>query len=59
MLSILGASRRATEGIQRARKKNWKWSTNFLLGKQLSGSRLEILGMGKIDRAVAKRAKAL
>ena len=58
MLLILGASRRAVEGMQWARKKNWKWSADFLIGKQLSGARLGILGMGRIGRAVAKRAKA-
>ena len=58
MLLILGASRRAAEGMQWVRNKNWKWSADFLLGKQLSGSRLGILGMGRIGRAVAKRAKA-
>ena len=58
MLLILGASRRAAEGMQWARSKNWKWSVDFLIGKQLSGSRLGILGMGRIGRAVAKRAKA-
>tara|TARA_B100001123_G_scaffold413168_1_gene511253 strand:+ start:684 stop:1637 length:954 start_codon:yes stop_codon:yes gene_type:complete len=58
MLLILGAARRASEGIEWARNKNWKWSADFLLGKQLSGSRLGILGMGRIGRAVAKRAKA-
>jgi len=58
MLLILGASRRATEGVKWARNKNWKWSADFLIGKQLSGSKLVILGMGRIGRAVAKRAKA-
>ena len=58
MLLILGASRRATEGMKLAREKNWRWSADFLIGKQLSGSRLGILGMGRIGRAVAKRAKA-
>ena len=58
MLLILGASRRAVEGLKKAREKNWKWAANFLIGKQLSGSRLGILGMGRIGRAVAKRARA-
>ena len=58
MLLILGASRRAAEGIQRAKEKNWIWSSDFLIGKQLSGSRLGILGMGRVGRAVAKRARA-
>ena len=43
MLLILGASRRANEGIQWARNKNWTWSADFLIGKQLSGSVLGIL----------------
>jgi len=58
MLILLGAARRAKEGIQWANKKNWKWSADFLIGKQLTGSRLGILGMGRIGRAVADRAKA-
>jgi len=58
MLLILGASRRATEGIKWARNKKWKWSSDFLIGKQLSGAKLGILGMGRIGRAVAKRARA-
>ena len=58
MLLILGASRRASEGMVRAKNKDWMWSADFLIGKQLSGSKLGILGMGRIGRAVAKRAKA-
>ncbi len=58
MLLILGAARRVSEGIKLARNKNWKWSADFLIGKQLEGSRLGILGMGRIGRAVALRAKA-
>ncbi len=58
MLILLGASRRAKEGMQWVNKKNWKWSANFLIGKQLTGARLGILGMGRIGRAVADRARA-
>ena len=58
MLLILGAARRVSEGLKWARNKNWKWSADFLIGKQLEGSRLGILGMGRIGRAVALRAKA-
>ena len=58
MLLILGAARRASEGLLYAKNKNWKWSVDFLIGKQLQGSRLGILGMGRIGRAVAKLAKA-
>ena len=58
MLVLLGAARRATEGIEWAKKQNWKWSADFLMGKQLAGSRLGILGMGRIGRAVADRARS-
>ena len=58
MLVLLGAARRAKEGIDWVKKKNWKWSSDFLLGKQLTESRLGILGMGRIGRAVADRARA-
>jgi glyoxylate reductase len=58
ILLILGSARRIIEGIEWAKNKNWKWSADFLLGKQLDGSRLGILGMGRIGRAVALRAKA-
>jgi len=58
MLLILGAARRASEAIKWVKNKNWKWSVDFLMGKQLSESRLGILGMGRIGGAVAKRAKA-
>ena len=58
MLLILGAARRASEGIEYAKNNNWKWSADFLIGKQLTGARLGVLGMGRIGRAVAKLAKA-
>ena len=58
MLVLLGAARRAKEGIEWVNKKNWKWSADFLMGKQLTGARLGILGMGRIGRAVANRARS-
>jgi lactate dehydrogenase-like 2-hydroxyacid dehydrogenase len=57
ILLLLGASRKAHEGRIAAETQNWKWSWNFLLGKQMSNKKLGILGMGRIGRAVAKRAK--
>ena len=57
ILLLLGASRKAYEGRIAAEAQNWKWSWDFLLGKQMSNKRLGILGMGRIGRAVAKRAK--
>ena len=58
ILILLGAARRAKEGMEWVNKKNWKWSTDFLMGKQLTDARLGILGMGRIGRAVADRARA-
>jgi glyoxylate reductase len=58
MLILLGAARRAKEGIDAAKTKNWKWTADFLMGKQMTGSRLGILGMGRIGRAVADRARS-
>ena len=59
VLLILGACRRASEGIQSARDSNWKWSADYLIGKQLTGTRLGILGMGRIGQKIANVAKSL
>ena len=59
VLLILGACRRASEGIDGARASDWKWSADYLIGKQLTGTRLGILGMGRIGQKIAKVAKAL
>ena len=58
ILIILGAARRATEGIKYVRNQNWKWSSDFLIGKELNMARLGILGMGRVGRAVANRARS-
>ena len=58
ILILLGAARRATEGRKWVDKKNWNWSADFLMGKQLTDSRLGILGMGRIGQALAERAKS-
>lgn len=57
ILLLLGASRRAFEGRKAAETQNWKWSSDYLIGKQMTGKKLGILGMGRIGRAVAKRAR--
>ena len=57
ILLLLGASRKVLEARRAAEKQDWKWSANFLLGKQMSNKKLGILGMGRIGRAVARRAK--
>ena len=59
VLLILGACRRAAEGIESAREGGWKWSADYLIGKQLTGTRLGILGMGRIGQKIAKITKSL
>ena len=59
VLLILGACRRASEGIEQARQGGWVWSADLLIGKQLTGTRLGILGMGRIGQKIAKIAKSL
>ena len=59
ILLILGACRRVSEGIEAARESNWKWSADYLIGKQLTGTRIGILGMGRIGQKIANIAKSL
>ena len=56
ILLLLGASRKAYEARAEAETQSWTWSWDFMLGKQMSNKKLGILGMGRIGRAVAKRA---
>jgi glyoxylate reductase len=59
MLLILAASRRAGEGERLVRSGRWEgWTPTQLLGKQVSGRRLGIFGMGRIGREVARMARA-
>jgi lactate dehydrogenase-like 2-hydroxyacid dehydrogenase len=57
-LCLLGAARRAWEGEAMLRAGEWVgWSTTQLLGVHVTGKRLGIFGMGRIGRAVARRAR--
>jgi lactate dehydrogenase-like 2-hydroxyacid dehydrogenase len=57
MLLMLGASRRAYEGQEMVRTAKWTLSSQMLLGWQLTGKALGILGMGRVGQAVAQRAR--
>lgn len=58
MAILLAAARRLLEASQDAREGRWKtWSPTGWLGKDLSGAKLGIVGLGKIGTAVARRAK--
>ena len=59
MLCLLGAARRAFEGEALVRTGQWQgWTPTQLLGLELGGATLGIVGMGRIGRAVARRARA-
>jgi lactate dehydrogenase-like 2-hydroxyacid dehydrogenase len=59
ILLMLGAARRAAEGQTLIREDTWNvFAPTFMLGQQLTGKRLGIVGMGRIGRAVAHRARA-
>lgn len=56
---MLGAARRGTEAIALLRERAWHgWQPGQLVGLQLSGRTLGILGMGDIGRRIARRARA-
>lgn len=58
LLLMLGACRRASEGERLIRSGRWNsWSPDFMVGTQMTGKRLGILGMGRVGRVVAKRAR--
>jgi lactate dehydrogenase-like 2-hydroxyacid dehydrogenase len=56
---MLGAARRATESIDLIRGRQWTvWSPTQIVGVELKGKALGILGMGRIGRGIAERARA-
>ena len=58
MMLMIGAARRAAEGERLVRERRWKdWSPAFMVGTQVTGKRLGILGMGRVGRVVARRAR--
>lgn len=57
MALILSVPRRLVAGEKVLRQGKWKgWSPTWMLGHRIHGKRLGIIGMGRIGRAVAKRA---
>lgn len=58
MALILAVPRRLVEGEKALRAGRFKgWSPTWMLGHRIHGKRLGIVGMGRIGRAVAQRAK--
>src|SRR5262245_55349343 len=56
---ILAAARRIVEGDRLIRRGGWKgWTLDFMLGTELRGKQLGIIGRGRIGRAVAAKAPA-
>lgn len=58
MLLMLGAARNAVAGDSLVRNGKWdSWSPAFMVGKQVTGARLGIIGMGRVGRALAAKAR--
>jgi glyoxylate reductase len=58
LLCLLGAARRAWEAQAMLREGRWgRWVSTELLGLDLRGRNLGIVGMGRIGRATARRAR--
>ena len=56
---MLTAARRIGEGERLVRRGAWKgWAIDFMLGTELRGKQLGIIGRGRIGRAVAAKAPA-
>src|SRR5260221_12847260 len=54
---ILAITRRLSEGERLLRRGAWKgWALDFMLGTELKGKQLGLVGLGRIARAVAARA---
>ena len=58
-LLLMGVTRRAAEGDRIMREgRPWEWSPTFMLGADIVGRTLAIIGAGRIGLAVARRAAA-
>ena len=56
---ILAITRRISEGERTLRRGAWRgWALDFMLGTELRGKQLGLVGLGRIGRAVAARAPA-
>jgi glyoxylate reductase len=56
---LLAATRRLGEGDRLVRAgRPWSWGIDFMLGSDLRGKQLGIVGLGGIGRKVAERARA-
>lgn len=57
MTLMLTAARRAGEGERHVRHKDWTgWRPTHMMGTKVTGKTLGLLGMGRIGKAMAKRA---
>lgn len=60
LLLMLGAARRASEGERLIRAGEWKsWSPSFMVGTQVTGKRLGLVGMGRVGQIMARRGRGM
>ncbi|MBQ2261419.1 MAG: D-glycerate dehydrogenase [Loktanella sp.] len=58
ILCMLGAARRGSEGDRMVRDGRWNfWSPAFMVGRQVTGRRFGVLGMGRVGQVTADRAR--
>ncbi len=55
---LMSAARRVVEGVEYVRSRKWKtWGPTLLMGHDVHGATLGLVGFGRIGQAVARRAQ--
>jgi lactate dehydrogenase-like 2-hydroxyacid dehydrogenase len=58
ILCMLGAARRGSEGDRMVREGRWdSWSPAFMVGRQVTGKRFGVVGMGRVGQVTANRVR--
>ncbi len=58
IMLMLGAARCASKGDRMVRANQWRdWSPAFMVGRQTTGKRFGVIGMGRVGQVTARRAR--